>query len=72
MRRYIVTVNRDAIDKAGASGEVLDAIIIEDTETGALTYCREAEVLRAKITSGDMRQYGARVWIECDAVTPYA
>lgn len=72
MRRYVVTVNRDAIDKAGREGDVLDAIVIEDTMTGHLSYCREADLLNARLTQGPMRANGARVWIEADNVLPYA
>jgi hypothetical protein len=62
--RYIVTVNRDAIDKGYEY-----PIRVEDMETGNVRQtCWLKLTGEVIIRSGPPRQDGARVWIECDGV----
>jgi hypothetical protein len=66
--RYIVTVDRDAIDK----GDLSAVVRVEDTTTGIVSTCASADLHGARVVSGPIRQDGAVVWIECEDVTTYA
>lgn len=66
--RYIVTVDRDSIDR----GDLSAVVRVEDTTTGTVSTCAGAHLIGAQIVSGPMRQDGAVVWIECEDVVPYA
>jgi hypothetical protein len=66
--RYIVTVDRDAIDK----GDLSAVVRVEDASTGLVNTCAAADLHGARIVSGTMRPDGAVVWIECEDVTTYA
>jgi hypothetical protein len=62
--RYIVTVNRDAIDKGYEY-----PIRVEDTTNGNIHQTDWALLSgEVVIKYGPARQDGARVWIECDGV----
>jgi hypothetical protein len=62
--RYIVTVDRDRIDRKRSN-----AIRIEDTRSGSVQNVTRAALSgNVVILEGLPRQDGARVWIECDQV----
>lgn len=64
---YIITVNRDAIDKR----DFAHAIRVEDPN-GVVKECRNLRVVGdCRIVSGPARQDGARVWIEADEYVIY-
>lgn len=62
--RYIITVNRDRIDKGEPK-----AVRVERTKTGQITDVDSVTLLGwAQVVSGEPRQDGARVWIETDRI----
>lgn len=66
--RYIITVDRDAIDK----GDLTAVVRVEYLSTGQVVTCASADLIGARITSGPMRPDGAIVWIEAEDVVLYA
>jgi len=71
VRRYLISVDRDALDKSAPGDESVLPIRIEDTLRGTLINCREAELLGARIVYDAPRQDGTRVYIEADGVGPH-
>lgn len=65
--RYIVTVNRDAIER----GDLSAPVRVEDARTGEVSECASADLYGARIVSGEARPDGARVWIVCEDVVTY-
>ena len=62
--RYIITVDRDRIDRKRSN-----AIRVEDTRTGHVRHLSRAVLSgHVEIVEGLPRQDGARVWIEAERV----
>jgi hypothetical protein len=64
MARYIITVNRAALDQGH---EDCAPILVEDTRDGHFEAYSEVTIIgTSSIKYGPERENGATVWIECD------
>lgn len=68
--RFVITVNRDAVDKGDPN-----PVRVEDTLTGTVTHHARVQLGSRgmelpEVVSGPRRQDGATVWIEAAAVEP--
>ena len=69
MKRYVITVDRDGLEKGTAD----NPIRVEDTQTGEITQCYsgglDGRVLFRYAPEGQPgRRDGARVWFETDTL----